>query len=93
MIFLVLLLLKFTRRSGYRSTPLDFLILGVALLVPAIVPQAEVGVNMGMVAVQMIALFFTFEVIVEESRRRNWWLDVAVVGCMLMIGVKWVQKM
>ncbi len=90
MILLALLLLKFTRRSGYKSTPLDFLILGAALLVPVIAPQAEVGVNLGMVAVQMIALFFTFEVIIEESRRRNWWLDLSVVGCMLIVGLKWM---
>ena len=90
MILLALLLLKFTRRSGYKSTPLDFLILGAALLVPVIAPQAEVGVNLGMLAVHMIALFFTFEVIIEESRRRNWWLDLSVVGCMLIVGLKWM---
>jgi UDP-GlcNAc:undecaprenyl-phosphate GlcNAc-1-phosphate transferase len=90
MIILALLLLKFTRRSGYKSTPLDFLILGVALLVPVIVPQVEIGVDLGVVAVQMIALFFTFEVIIEESRRRNWWLDLAVIGCLLIVGLKWV---
>jgi UDP-GlcNAc:undecaprenyl-phosphate GlcNAc-1-phosphate transferase len=92
MILLALLLLKFTRRSGYKSTPLDFLVLGAALLVPVIAPQAEVGVSLGMVAVQMIALFFTFEVIVEESRRRNWWLDLSVIGCMLIVGLKWMQS-
>ena len=93
MILLALLLLKFTRRSGYKSTPLDFLILGGALLVPVIAPQAEIGVSLGLVAVQMIALFFTFEVIIEESRRRNWWLDLSVIGCMLIVGLKWLQKM
>jgi UDP-GlcNAc:undecaprenyl-phosphate GlcNAc-1-phosphate transferase len=92
MILLALLLLKFTRRSGYKSTPLDFLILGVALLVPVIATQAGVGANLGMVAVQMVALFFTFEVIIEESRRRNWWLDLSVIGCMLIVGLKWMQS-
>ncbi len=90
MILLALLLLKFTRRSGYKSTPLDFLILGAALLVPVIAPQVEVGVSLGLVAVQMIALFFTFEVIIEESRHRNWWLDLSVIGCMLIVGLKWL---
>lgn len=92
MILLALLLLKFTRRSGYKSTPLDFLILAAVLLVPVIAPQAEVGVNLELVAVQMIALFFTFEVIIEESRRRNWWLDLSVIGCMLIIGLKWLER-
>jgi len=93
LILLSLLLLKFTRRSGYKSTPLDFLILGVALFVPVIIPQSTTGVSMGMVAVKIIALFFTFEVIVEESRRRSWWLGTAVFGSLLFAGFQGVWIM
>ena len=88
LILLSLLLLKFTRRSGYKSTPLDFLILGVALFVPVITRQSAVGLSTGMVAVKIIALFFTFEVIVEESRKQNRWLGAAVFGSLLLVGLQ-----
>ncbi|MCK5679925.1 undecaprenyl/decaprenyl-phosphate alpha-N-acetylglucosaminyl 1-phosphate transferase, partial [bacterium] len=90
LVLLSLLLLKFTRRSGYKSTPLDFLILGVVLLVPVITPQPVAGVSMGAVAVKIIALFFAFEVIIEESRRWNWGLDLVVVGSLFLVGLKWL---
>ncbi len=91
LVVLSLLLLKFTRRSGYKSTPLDFLILLVVLLVPVINPQTTGSGGVGMMAVRIIVFFFTFEVIIEESRRTNWWLDMAVIGSLLLVGWKWVQ--
>ncbi len=89
LILLSLLLLKFTRRSGYKSTPLDFLILMVAILVPTITPETLAGVNMGMVVVRIIAVFFAFEVVIEESRGRNRWLEAVVIVLLLIIGIKW----
>lgn len=91
LIFFSLLLLKFTRRSGYKSTPLDFLILMVAILVPSIIPKTMTGVDMGMVVVRIIAVFFAFEVIIEESRGRNRWLEVVLIAVMLIIGLKWFR--
>ena len=90
MIVFSLLLLKFTRRSGYKSTPLDFLILGVAILVPSITPDTMDGVNMGMVAVRIIAIFFALEVVIEESRTRNRWLELAMIALLSTTIVKWL---
>ena len=83
-----LLVLRFTRRAGYRSTPLDFLILIVALLVPAVIPEGLVGVPVGLVVVKVIALFFAFEVVLEESRSPNYWLELMVGLILLIVGVK-----
>lgn len=83
-----LLVLRFTRRSGYRSTPLDFLILIVALLVPAVIPDGLIEVPVGLVVVKIIALFFAFEVILEESRSPNRWLDYGVGLILLIVGLK-----
>ncbi|MEA3332967.1 MAG: MraY family glycosyltransferase [Pseudomonadota bacterium] len=90
LILLSLLLLKFTRRSGYKSTPLDFLVLVVAILVPKIIPESMTGVSMGMVVVRIIAVFFAFEVVIEESRGRNRWLEIVVLAAMVCIGLKWL---
>ncbi len=89
LIVLSLLLLKLTRRSGYESTPLDFIILMIAVVVPMLIPIAPAGVNMGMMAVRIIAVFFAFEVIVEESRGRNLTFGSVVLVFALIVCLKW----
>ncbi len=89
MIVFSLLLLKFTRRSGYKSTPLDFLILMVAILVPSIIPKTADGISMGMVAVRIIAIFFALEVVIEESRTRNRGLELAIIAVLIISIIKW----
>ena len=66
---LVVLVLKFTRRkSGFKSTPMDFLILFIALVIPNI-PDAQIrSYQMGMVAAKIICLYFGFEVLIGELR-------------------------
>ncbi|MEA3347971.1 MAG: undecaprenyl/decaprenyl-phosphate alpha-N-acetylglucosaminyl 1-phosphate transferase, partial [Pseudomonadota bacterium] len=83
-----LLVLRFTRRAGYRSTPLDFLILIVAILVPAIIPRGMIGVPLGLVVAKILALFFAFEVVLEESRSPNRWLELMIGLVLLIVGAK-----
>jgi UDP-GlcNAc:undecaprenyl-phosphate GlcNAc-1-phosphate transferase len=67
--FCVILTLRFTRRrKGFRSTPLDFLILFIALVVPNL-PDPEIQEwQMGLVAAKIIVLYFSYEVLVGELR-------------------------
>jgi len=88
MVVFALLVLRFTRREGYRSTPLDFLILVVAIMVPVVIPRELFGVVMGVVVVKVLALFFVFEVIVAESRHPNRWLESIIGGILLLVGGK-----
>ena len=83
-----LLVLRFTRRAGYRSTPLDFLILIVAILVPAVIPQDLIGVPLGLIVAKILALLFAFEVVLEESRSPNRWLELMIGMVLLVVGVK-----
>jgi len=83
-----LLVLRFTRRDGYRSTPLDFLILVVAILVPTVIPQNLVGIPVGLLVVKVLAIFFAFEIVLEESRSHNRWLEVMFAVILLIVGVK-----
>lgn len=86
MVVLALLVLRFSRRSGYQVTPLDFLVLVTALLVPAVIPQGVFAVSIGLVVVKTIAMFFAFEVVLEESRRPNPGLERLVVLWLFFLG-------
>jgi len=88
MVVFALLVLRYTRRDGYHSTPMDFLILIVAILAPAVLPREMVGAEIWMVAVKVLSLFFVFEVIWEESRHPNRWLETTVGMALLIIGLK-----
>ena len=65
----VIIMLKFTRRqNGFRTTPTDFLILFIALIVPNL-PDAHIqSYSMGLFAAKLIALLFSFEVLLGELR-------------------------
>ena len=64
MVTVVIIMLKFTRRqNGFRTTPTDFLILFIALIVPNL-PDAHIqSYRMGLFAAKLIALLFSFEVL------------------------------
>ena len=65
----VILTLKFTRRrKGFKTTPMDFLVLFIALLVPNIPDTRIQSLHMGMIAAQIIVFLFGFEVMIGELR-------------------------
>jgi UDP-GlcNAc:undecaprenyl-phosphate GlcNAc-1-phosphate transferase len=69
MVLFVILTLRFTRRrKGFKTTPMDFLVLFIALLVPNIPDTRIQSLHMGMVAAQIIAFLFGFEVLIGELR-------------------------
>ncbi len=68
MVILILLVLKFSRRQGFRSTPMDFLILFIALVVPNLPDEHIQSFHMGLIAAKIIVMFFSFEVLVGELR-------------------------
>ncbi|MBN2707089.1 MAG: undecaprenyl/decaprenyl-phosphate alpha-N-acetylglucosaminyl 1-phosphate transferase [Deltaproteobacteria bacterium] len=90
LIIFSLLLLKLTRRDGYQSTPLDFLILMTAILLPSVAPAELAGGQVKTLAIRIIAVFFALEVILEESRTRNLDLGLTVVGVLLLVGLRWL---
>jgi len=82
----VLCMLKFTRRqSGFKTTPTDFLILFIALIVPNL-PDAQIqSYQMGLFAAKLIALLFSFEVLIGELRGELNGLSLNVVASLLLI--------
>lgn len=85
----VVLTLKFTRRQkGFKATPMDLLILVIALVVPNLPDPAIQSFNMGFLAVRIIVLFFSFEVLVGELRGMLPRLGVATVAALLVLAVR-----
>jgi UDP-GlcNAc:undecaprenyl-phosphate GlcNAc-1-phosphate transferase len=65
----VVLTMKFTRRrKGVKTTPFDLLILFLALVVPIVVDKQIAGLNLSLLSVKMVVLYFSFEVLLGESR-------------------------
>jgi UDP-GlcNAc:undecaprenyl-phosphate GlcNAc-1-phosphate transferase len=83
------LTLKFTRRKkGFKATPMDFLILVIALVVPHLPMPAPAGIRMGELAVKIIVLFFAFEVLLGELRGATGRLAVGVVAGLGVLAVR-----
>ena len=73
--------LKFTRRKkGFKATPMDFIILFVAMVVPNF-PEFQIErVNLGMLSIKIIVMMFSCEVLLGEVRSDYRQLVVPVIG-------------
>ena len=84
--FFVVLTLKFTqRKQGFKVTPMDFLILVIAIVVPNLPDPRIQSLDMGFLATKIIVLFFSFEVLVGELRGRTKRLAVATLAALLLV--------
>ena len=82
---LIILISKFSRRkSGFRSTPMDFLIIILALVVPNLPEQQIAEYQIGLIAAKILLLYFSFEVLQAEMRgkmvRRALWTVASLVS-------------
>ncbi len=81
--------LRFTRRkSGFRTTPMDFLILFVALIVPNIPDPGIRSYHMGLVTAKIIVLFFSYDILMGELRGNQQWLCLSTVAALVAVSVK-----
>ena len=66
---LIILISKFSRRkSGFRSSPMDFLICILALVVPNLPNLGVAEYRIGLIAAKILLLYFSFEVLQAEMR-------------------------
>jgi UDP-GlcNAc:undecaprenyl-phosphate GlcNAc-1-phosphate transferase len=83
------LTLKFTRRKkGFKATPMDFLILLIALVVPHLPVPALAAARMGELAVKILVLFFGFEVLLGELRGATGRLTVGVAAGLAVLAAR-----
>jgi UDP-GlcNAc:undecaprenyl-phosphate GlcNAc-1-phosphate transferase len=87
--FFVILTLKYTRRQkGFRSTPMDFLILFIALVLPNLSGAIQLTSQMGLLTVKVLILFFGFEILIGELREKQDRLGYSTVAAMLIVALK-----
>ena len=89
LVFFVIWMLKLTRRqNGFKTTPTDFLILFIALIVPNL-PDAQIqSYQMGLFAAKIIALLFSYEVLVGELRGELHGFSLTIISALLVISVR-----
>ena len=89
LIVFVILTLKFTRRTkGFKTSPMDFLILFIALVVPNLPDERIQSFHMGLVAAKIIVLFFSYEVLIGELREDLKRLVLATIPVMVVMAVR-----
>ncbi len=85
----VILTLKFSRRKkGFRMTTMDFLIIFIALIVPNLTGWSSQSYNLGLLAVEIIIFFFSYEVLIKELREKFAALAVTTLAALLLLAVR-----
>jgi len=88
-VFFTVMTLKFTRRQkGFKATPMDFLILFIALVVPNLPGIGISGHHLGLMTAQIIIILFSYEVLIGELRHDLKGLCAATVVALGIIAVK-----
>ena len=86
---MILLISKFSRRQGgFKSSPMDFLILILAVAMPNLPVQRIQEYHLGIVAAKIILLYFSFEVLIAEQRGKLGRVALATVATLVVLGVK-----
>lgn len=87
----VILTLKYTSRTnGFRTTPMDFLILAIVLIVPNLPDPHIRAYDVGLVAAKIVVIFFSYEVLMGELRgefKKLGWTTMVVLAVMSVRGL------
>jgi len=78
------------RKEGFKSTPLDFLIFLLAVIVPVLPDQNLEQYNIGIVGAKTVILYFSCEVLLAEDRLRHdraMWGTLAALAVLILKGV------
>lgn len=85
----IVLISKFTRRKqGFRNTPLDFLVLLLALVAPNLPEVHAQDFRLGIVAAKIIMLYFSFEVLMAEARGRFGKIALSTMASLLVLAIR-----
>jgi UDP-GlcNAc:undecaprenyl-phosphate GlcNAc-1-phosphate transferase len=85
----IILTVKFSRRKqGFKSTPMDFLILFIALGVPNLPVEEIRTYQLGLMAAKIITLFFSYEVLMGELREKFGKLTLFTILSLVTVAVK-----
>jgi UDP-GlcNAc:undecaprenyl-phosphate GlcNAc-1-phosphate transferase len=86
---MILLISKFSRRvGGFKSSPMDFLIIILAVAMPNLPVQQIQEYHFGLVAAKIILLYFSFEVLMAEQRGNLKRITIATVVALVALAAK-----
>ncbi len=88
-VIMILFISKFSRRrSGFKSSPMDFLILILAVAITNLPDQRLQEYQVGLVAAKVIMLYFSFEVLMAEQRGKLHRIALSTVISLAVLAVK-----
>ncbi len=76
------------RKEGFKGTPLDFLIVALAVVAPNLPEQNLQAYHLGLVAAQTIILYFSCEVLMAELRGKYGGLALGTGAALLVLSIK-----
>ncbi len=89
--FFVLLTVRFTRRTkGFRTSTMDFLVIFIAVVVPNLPDHSIQSYHLGFLAVEIIVMLFSYEVLLKELRGKVEALTASTLVALLLIGIRGV---
>lgn len=88
---MVLLILRFSEQNRFQTTPLDYLMLFLAVLFPFL-PEANADImHMGAFAAKLMVLFFSFELLLHAFSNRVRQLGLVSLWILFGLGIRiWI---
>ena len=87
--FFIILTVMFSRKDeGFRVTTMDFLVIFIAMTIPNIPNQFIQGHRLGFLAVEIIVLLFSYEVMITELQKRINNLAITTAAITSLIAVR-----
>ena len=87
-VFVIVTVKLFSRRQGFQITPMDFLILFVALVVPNLPVEQIRSYQIGPLAAKIIVLLFSYEVLFKELRGELKGVFLTTLAILLVISTR-----
>jgi len=78
------------RRNSFRSTPMDFLILVVAMCASPLLTSVMGARKAGLFLVQILVFFYGYEILLSDQRKGRTVVLATTVGVLLIIALKGV---
>ncbi len=85
---LVILTIRFDEEHRFQLTPLDYLMVFLALAVPAVHELRAWDLNMGLLTLKLIVLFFSFELLLLKFASRLTQLGALSLWVLFALGIR-----
>ena len=89
---LVILTIRFTAQDRFQTTPLDYLIILLAFVMPFLPDMTAGGVPVSLLAAKLIVLFFSFELLLHiyaSAATRLGWVSAWMLGGLMLRAWWW----